>query len=116
MDPVAPRQGCELRDRVVYLGADAVRAGYFPEYPRDLSAQGGQAVVHKCSYEGHRCLLAPRWHSRNPQGPIVLQAVPRGVESVPRPVIRNLDHDVVQVARGVRVVGDKGGDLLYHSQ
>ena len=72
-------------------------------------------MVEKCAHEGHCCLLAPRWHSREPQGPVILQAVPRGVEGLSRPVHRDLDRDVVQVARGVRVVGDEGGDVLRHS-
>ena len=41
VDPVAPCQGCELRDRVVYLGAYAVRTGDLPEHPGDLAAHGG---------------------------------------------------------------------------
>ena len=41
VDPVAPCQGCELRDGVVYLGAYAVRACDFPEHPGDVSAHGG---------------------------------------------------------------------------
>ena len=64
--------------------------------------------------EGHRCLLAPRWHPCEPQGPVILQAVPRGVEGVPRPVLRYLDRDVVQVACSVGVVGDERGDVLRH--
>ena len=54
--------------------------------------------MDECTHEGHRCLLAPRWHPCEPQGPVILQAVPRGVEGVPRPVLRDLDRDVVQVA------------------
>ena len=69
----------------------------------------------ECAHKGHRCLLAPRWHSRKPQGPVILQAVPRGVEGVSRPVLHDLDRDVVQVARGVGVVGDGGGDVMRHS-
>ena len=72
-------------------------------------------MVDECAHEGHRCLLPPRWHPRKPPGPVNLQAVPRGVESVPCPVLRDLDRDVVQVARGVGVVGDEGGDVLCHS-
>ena len=72
-------------------------------------------MVDGCSHERHRYLLAPRWYSREPQGPVILQAVSRGVEGVPRPVFRDLDRDVVQVARGVGVVGDEGGDILRHS-
>ena len=41
-----------------------------------------------------------------------MQAVPGGVEGVPRPVLRDQDRDVVQVARGVRVVSDEGGNVL----
>ena len=55
-------------------------------------------MVDECTHEGHRCLLALRWHPCEPQGPVILQAVPRGVEGVPRPVLRDLDRDVVQVA------------------
>ena len=40
-------------------------------------------MVDECTHEGHRCLLALRGHSREPQGPVILQAVPRGVEGVP---------------------------------
>ena len=36
------------------------------------------------------------------------------MEGVPRPVLCDLDHDVVQVARGVRVVSDEGGDVKGH--
>ena len=71
-------------------------------------------MVEECTHEGHRCLLAPRWHSCEPQGPVILQAVSRGVEGVPRPVICDLDGDVVQVARSVGVVGDERGDVLRH--
>ena len=71
--------------------------------------------MDECAHEGHCRLLASRWHPRKPQGPVVLQAVPRGVESVPRPVLRDPDSDVVQVACGVGVVGDEGGDVLCHS-
>ena len=72
-------------------------------------------MADKCAHEGHPCLLALRWHSREPKSPVILQAVPRGVEGVSRPVLRDLDRDVVQVARGVGVVGDEGGDILCHS-
>ena len=72
-------------------------------------------VGDECAHEGYRCLLAPRWHSREPQGPVILQAVLRGVEGVLRPVLRVPDGDVVQVARGVGVVGNEGGDVLRHS-
>ena len=43
-----------------------------------------------------------------------LKPVPRGVEGVPRPVLRDLDGDVVQVACSVGVVGDERGDVLRH--
>ena len=72
-------------------------------------------MVDECAHKGHRCLLARRWHPREPRGPVVLQAVPRGVEGVSRPVLCVLDRDVVQVARGVGVVGDEGSDVLRHS-
>ena len=72
-------------------------------------------MVDECAHEGHRCLLAPRWHPREPQSPVILQAVPQGVEGVSRPVLGSLDRDAVQVARGVGVVGDEGGDVLRHS-
>ena len=55
-------------------------------------------MVDECTHEGHCCLLAPRWYPCEPQGPVILQAVPRGVKGVPRPVLRDLDGDVVQVA------------------
>ena len=71
-------------------------------------------MVDECTHEGHRCLLPLRWYPCGPQGPVILQAVPRGVEGVPRPVLRDLDLDVVQVARGVGVVGDEGGYVLCH--
>ena len=71
-------------------------------------------MVDECFHEGHRCLLAPRWHPCEPKGPVILQAVVRGVEGVPRPVLRDLDCHVVQVARGVGVVGDERGDVLRH--
>ena len=72
-------------------------------------------MVDERAHEGHRCLLAPRWHPRESQGTAILQAVPRGVESPPRPVLRDLDRDVVQVARAFGVVADEGGDILRHS-
>ena len=50
----------------------------------------------------------------SPGGPIVLQAVPRGIEGVPRPVPCYLDGDVIQVPRAVRVVSDEGGNVLVH--
>ena len=68
--------------------------------------------MDECTHEGHRCLLAPRCE---PQGPVILQAVPPGVEGVPCPVFRDLDCDVVQVARGVGVVGDERGNVLCHT-
>ena len=71
-------------------------------------------MVDECTEQGHRYLLAPRWHPCEPQGPVILQPVPRGVEGVPRPVLCALDRDVVQVARGVGVVGDERGDGLHH--
>ena len=69
-------------------------------------------MVDECTHEGHCCLLAPGWYPCEPQDPVILQAVPRGVEGVPRPVLRDLDNDVVQVARGVGVVGNGRGDVL----
>ena len=71
-------------------------------------------MVDECTHEGHRCLLAPRWYPCEPQGLVILQALPRGVEGVPRPVFRDLDRDVVQVGRGVGVVGDERGVVLCH--
>ena len=41
VDPVTPRESCDLRDGVVYLGTYSVRAGYFPEHLGDLGAHGG---------------------------------------------------------------------------
>ena len=79
MDPVAPRQGCKLRDGVVYFGADAVRPGDFSEHPCDLGAQCRRAPVNECAYEAHCRLLAPRWNPRKPQSLVVLQAVQGGV-------------------------------------
>ena len=72
-------------------------------------------MVKECAHEGHGCLLAQRWHPREPQGPVILQAVPGGVEGLSHPVLRDLDHDVVQVARSVGAFGDEGGDVLCHS-
>ena len=72
-------------------------------------------MVDKHAHKGHRCLLAPRWHPRESQGTVILQAVPRGVEGVPRPVLSDLDPDVVKVPRSVGIVGDEGGDILRHS-
>ena len=57
---------------------------------------------------------ACRWYLCEPQGLVILQAVSRGIEGVPRPFFRDLDRDVVQVARGVGVVGDERGDVLCH--
>ena len=71
-------------------------------------------MVDECTHEGHRCLLAQRWHPCEPQVPVILQAVPRRVEGVPCPVLRDLDCGVVQVPRGVGVVGDENGDILPH--
>ena len=71
VDPVAPRQGCELRDGIVQLGSDAVRAGDFREHPGGLSAHGGRPVVDEGAHEGHRRLLTPRWHPRKHQGTVV---------------------------------------------
>ena len=71
-------------------------------------------MVNEFTHEGHRCLLAPRWHPCEPEGLVILQAVSRGVKGIPRPVLCDLDRDVVQVARGVGVVGDEGGDVLRH--
>ena len=70
--------------------------------------------MEECTHEGHRCLLAPCWYPCEPQGPGILQVVLRGVEGVPRPVLRNLDRDVVKVACGVGVIGDERGDVLCH--
>ena len=70
--------------------------------------------MDECTHEGHRCLLAMRWHPCETQGPVILQAVPRGVKGVPRPVLRDLDRDVGQVACGVGVLGDERGDILRH--
>ena len=71
-------------------------------------------MVDECAHQDPRCLLAQRWHWRKPQGPVILQAVPRGVEGVSRPVLRDLDRDRVQVLRGVGLVGDEAGDVLRH--
>ena len=30
--------------------------------------------MDECTHEGHRGLLAPRWHPCEPQGPVILQA------------------------------------------
>ena len=72
IDLVAPRQGCELRDRTLHLGADAMHASGFPEHPGGLGAQGGRAVVDERAHEGHRRQLAPCPHPREPKGPVVL--------------------------------------------
>ena len=114
VDPFATRQGCELPDGVVHLGAYSVCASDFAEHLGDLGAHGGGALVDECTHEGHCCLLALRGHLCEPQGPVILQAVTRGVEVVPRPVLRDLELDVVQVARSVGVVGDGRGDVLRH--
>ena len=47
-------------------------------------------MVDECTHEGHCCLLAPRWHPCEPQGPVILQALRPGVEGVPRPVFRDV--------------------------
>ena len=67
IDLVTPRQGCELRYRRVHLGADAMRAGDFPDYPGGLHAQGGRAPVDEPAKEGHRRLLATCRHRVNPR-------------------------------------------------
>ena len=72
-------------------------------------------MVDERAHEDHRCRLALRCHPRKPQGPVIVQAVPRGVEGLPRPVLCDLDGDVVHVARGVGVVSDEAGDILRHS-
>ena len=104
-----------LRSVMMLPCAYAVHAGNFPEHPGDLGAHEGSAVADERALEGQRRLLATRWPPCESQGPVILQAVPRGIESVPRPVLRNLDCDVVQVARGVGVVGDEGGDILRNT-
>ena len=71
-------------------------------------------VVDECAHEGHRCLLAPCWHPCEPQGVGILQAAPRGVEGVPRPVLCDLDRNAVQVARGGGVVGNERRNVLCH--
>ena len=71
--------------------------------------------MRECAHEGDCRLLASRWHPHKPQSPVILLAVLRGVESVPRPVLHDLDRDVGLVAHGVGVVGDEGGDVLCHS-
>ena len=58
-------------------------------------------MAEECAHEGNCCLRAPCRHPCKPQGPVILQAVPGGVKGVPRPVLRALDRDVVQVVRGV---------------
>ena len=70
--------------------------------------------MDECAHEGHRCLLAPCCHPCEPQGPVILQAIPRGLDVLSRPVLPALDRDGVQVARGVGVVADGGGDVLRH--
>ena len=35
-------------------------------------------MVDERTHEGHICLLARRWHPCEPQGPVILQAVPAG--------------------------------------
>ena len=39
--------------------------------------------MDECAHEGHGCLLAQRWHPREPQGPVILQAFRRGVKGYP---------------------------------
>ena len=39
-------------------------------------------MVDECAHEGHRRLLATRWHPLEPQGPVIMQGVPRGIENV----------------------------------
>ena len=72
IDPVAPRQGCQLWDGIVHFGADAMCAGDLPEHPGGLGAHGGRAAVEERAHEGHCCLLAPCWYPREPQRPVVL--------------------------------------------
>ena len=72
IDLVAPRHGCEFRNGIVHLGADAMRAGDVSEHPGGLGAHRGRAVVDERAYEGHGRLLAPCWHLRERQGPVVL--------------------------------------------
>ena len=67
-----PRQGCELQDGMVPLGADAMGGGDLREYPGGLGTHGGRLVVDERAHEGHGGLLAPCRHLREPQGPVVL--------------------------------------------
>ena len=71
-DQVAPRQGCDFRDGIVHLGADAMHAGDVPEHPGGLGAHRGRVVVGERAYEGNRYLLAPCWHPCELQGPVVV--------------------------------------------
>ena len=82
-------------------------------------------MLDQCAHEGHRRLMARCGHPCEPQGSVVLQAVVGGIKGVPRPVLRDLYGDVVQVVRGVRVVSGDGvtywitpprseDDILYH--
>ena len=66
--------------------------------------------------EPHKILgvLAPCWHPCEHQGPVVRLAVPGGVLGVPHPVLHDLDDDVVQVPRSVRVASDEGGNVRGH--
>ena len=61
-------------------------------------------MVGERAHKGHRCLLAPCSHPCEPQGQVVLQAVSGGTEGVRRPVLRDMDGDVVHVPRGVSAV------------
>ena len=112
MDLVAP---C-FRDRIVHLEADAMFIANFPEHPGGLGAHGGRAVVDERAHDDYRRLLALCRHPGEPQGPVVLQAVLGGFEGVWRSVNSDLNRDVVQVARGVRVVSDEGGKVLRRSR
>ena len=72
MEPVAPPKGCEVGGGIVHLGADAMRAGKFPDHPGGLGAHGGRAVVDERAHEGQRRLVASCWHPCEFQGPVVL--------------------------------------------
>ena len=67
-----PARVSELRESIVQLAADAMRAGDFSEHPGRLGAHGGPAVVDEPANEGHRGLLAPYWHPSELQGPVIL--------------------------------------------
>ena len=62
-------------------------------------------MVDECAHEGHRCLLAPRWHPRETQGPVILQAVPRGVEVLFLPVDIGFSVVLVDAGRLFRCAG-----------